>query len=145
MAVPFFFFKIDHGLFRVIGLKYGGEPSPVFEIFIFWLMPFIVPPYNHVTKATIITTFKMNKIGWTNRPIELLALHCGTTGSYFRKMFSLWTQPMMTAHFRGYHFCALDPTKKKKKISHSRTNQSPLAAMVVAFLFIGLLSPIMET
>ena len=30
-----FFFKIEHGLFRVIGLKYGGEPSPIFGIFIF--------------------------------------------------------------------------------------------------------------
>ena len=35
IPVPFFFFKIDHGLFRVIGLKLVGEPRPVFEIFIF--------------------------------------------------------------------------------------------------------------
>ena len=41
-----FFFKIDHGLFRVIGLKLGGEPRPVFEIYIFSLLPYIAPPYH---------------------------------------------------------------------------------------------------
>ena len=34
-VTPIFFFKIDHGLFRVIGPKYGGEPPTVFAFFIF--------------------------------------------------------------------------------------------------------------
>ena len=49
----FFFFKIDHGLFRVIGPIYGGEPPPVFAFFIFWLLPFIVPPYLHWNSPNI--------------------------------------------------------------------------------------------
>ena len=36
--------KIDYELFRVIGLKYGEEPPPVFAFFIFRLLPFIVSP-----------------------------------------------------------------------------------------------------
>ena len=40
----FFFFKIEHGLFRVIGLKLAGEPQGVFDFFSFSLLPFILPP-----------------------------------------------------------------------------------------------------
>ena len=45
MAVPGFFFKIEHGLFRVIGLKLAGEPQGVFDLISFSLLPFIIPPY----------------------------------------------------------------------------------------------------
>ena len=46
MAVPVFFFKIEHGLFRVIGLKLAGEPQGVFYLISFSLLPFIIPPYQ---------------------------------------------------------------------------------------------------
>ena len=39
-----FFFKIEHGLFRVIGLKLAGEPQGVFDLISFSLLPFILPP-----------------------------------------------------------------------------------------------------
>ena len=41
----FFLFKIEHGLFRVIGLKLAGEQPRVFVFLIFSLLPFILPPY----------------------------------------------------------------------------------------------------
>ena len=50
MAVPGFFFKIEHGLFRVIGLKLAGEPQGVFDLSRFSLLPFIVPPYLYICK-----------------------------------------------------------------------------------------------
>ena len=44
--MPFFFFsKIDYEFFRVIGVKYGNKSPHFFEIYIFSLLPFIVPPY----------------------------------------------------------------------------------------------------
>ena len=39
-----FFLKIDYEFFRVIGVKYGNKSHPFFEISIFSLLPFIVPP-----------------------------------------------------------------------------------------------------
>ena len=46
-----FFFKIEHGLFRVIGLKLAGEPQDVFYKFSFSLLPFIIPPYYMLPNA----------------------------------------------------------------------------------------------
>ena len=59
MAVPGFFFKIEHGLFRVIGLKLAGEPQGVFDLSRFSLLPFIVPPYFTVyPKVSLLVGLK---------------------------------------------------------------------------------------
>ena len=39
------FLKIEYEFFRVIGVKYGYKSPHFFEILIFSLLPFIVPPY----------------------------------------------------------------------------------------------------
>ena len=39
------FLKIDHGFFRVIGPKCANKSRCDFEILIFSLLPFIIPPY----------------------------------------------------------------------------------------------------
>ena len=52
----FLLLKIDYEFFRVIGVKYGNKSLPIFEIFIFSLLPFIVPRYYYQIIPNIALT-----------------------------------------------------------------------------------------
>ena len=80
----FFFFKIEHGLFRVIGLKLVGEPPPVFVFFIFPLLPFIVPPYSKVD----ICSSSFNHITWAHYTKAVLCCFWQVSRVHSRDIFA---------------------------------------------------------
>ena len=68
MQCTCFILKIGYEFFRVIGVKYGNKSPHFFEISIFSLLPFIVPPYYRslslfeVNKVFLVTCFGLK---WT--------------------------------------------------------------------------------